>query len=75
MANCFTVNKLQVSEVSFHYAHYCIDFQNRKETYCSVDTFFLNVQSLIFYFLYCKGIFSRERGNEGLSCVAGEFSV
>ena len=70
-------------ETSFHYRGFislcallcCNYFQNRKETYCSVDLLFVSVKFSIFYFLCCKRDFSRKRGNERLSCVARELSV
>ena len=36
---------------------------------------FVNVKFPIFYFLFCKEVFSRGKRNEGLSNVARELSV
>ena len=56
--------------VKFHFTMawlYFYYFQNRKETYCSLDMLFVNVKFPIFYFFCCKRVFSRRKRNERLS--------
>ena len=62
-----------MSEVSFHYGMIVfLLFSKQKRTYCSLDMLFVNVKFPIFYFLCCKGVFSRGKRNERLSGVARE---
>ena len=68
-------NELPVNKVYFVIANYCIVIILKIEKKHTVDILHVNVKFQIFYFLCCKGVVSRERGNERLSIVARELIV
>ena len=66
-------NKLRINEVHFVVVNYCILIILKIEKKHIVDISYVNVTFHIFYFLCCKELVSKERGNERLSSVEGEF--